>query len=75
VAVEFLVQVDVGRFVDDPDVRNGIAVTEIPSRAVRATYAAADAMCQRLRRRGFRSAAVCNILGRPVSFREPQTAL
>jgi hypothetical protein len=72
---EFLVQIDAGRFVADSDTHNGIAVTEIPSRALHGTYAAADKMCQKLRRRGFRAACVCNVVGTPVSYSELQIAL
>src|SRR5262249_53877833 len=72
---EFLIQVDAGRFLSDAETRGGISVTEVPSRALQLDYFRADTLCQGLRRRGFRQAAVCNIVGGQMTYSEIQMAL
>jgi hypothetical protein len=63
---EFLVQSDAGRFIAEVD---GVTmtVTSVPSAAAHFdSYTRADALCQRLRKRGHRQAIVTDIVGNPI---------
>jgi hypothetical protein len=54
---------------------NSVATTEIPSRAMHATYLACDQWVQRFKRRGYPQSIVCDHLGQPMTYEELQNAL
>jgi hypothetical protein len=64
---QFLVQVDHGRFLVEFDGASA-RVTDTPSMAAQLPYSAANSACQRLRKRGFRQAVVCDITGNPMTY-------
>jgi hypothetical protein len=66
-ANEFIVGTGDDRFVMDVD-GNAATVTNTPSNAAHLPYDKADALCQRLRKRGYPQARVCDIIGNPMTI-------
>jgi hypothetical protein len=71
----FLVQTEAGRFWKDYDGNRSVTVTDVPSAATHFPYAQADAWVQRLKKRGYPRAAVCDRYGRVVTAEALQDAL
>jgi hypothetical protein len=71
---KFLVRIQDGRFLVEVD-GNSASTTEIPSRAMHATYLACDQWVQRFKRRGYPQAIVCDHLGQPMTYEGLQSAL
>lgn len=72
----FLVKIDNQRFLVGVDTGRGeVEITDVLSFARHFDYHAADEMCVRLRRRGFRQSHVTNVLGQPVTSGMVRTAL
>jgi hypothetical protein len=65
---QFITQVDNGRFLVAFD-GNQATVTDTPSQAAHMTYSLADSATQRLRKRGFRQAVVCDVTGNPMTIK------
>ncbi len=59
---KFIVRVDAGRFLQGWDGQS-VTVCDVPSYALHLSYSAADQWAQRLRKRRFPEAVVCDVFG------------